>query len=1129
MVTRWRYPIRNGDSDNDDIWFSAQFIPDGSTAVAETHVATTAAVTSSIAPVGSITTAVSSSVAPETPITTAATSSVAPAASITAAIETPTAGDIAPVNGGRLPTLDAGLQMLAHAASGATTPLFPTVGICHAPNAISPDGQYVTIDAVAADGDGAALLLQLQAIGLQNGGSFKSMASGLLPVDQVDALLGIANLAHARESGWISNAGLVTTQADVSLHADIARTTFGFDGSGIKIGILSDSFATAVDPITTMAQDIASGDLPADTTILEDNADEPVDEGRAMAQIIHDLAPGASILFATANTGQANFANNIIALANAGAQVIVDDFFYFFEPMFQDGVIAQAVDQVVANGVIYFASAGNNGHAGYESPFIDGGARLIDGIAYTVHDFGTTVDGVESSLLQINQDDDTTYIFQWANAAASASPGVGAVTNLDFIGYSDPEATNQLFHFTLDETGVDPFNDLILNGERTFYLRIGLRSGPEPVALKIVPFNDVVTYGANTTNINDGTSYGHHAGAGAIPVGATDIRKTPALGTDPPLLQSFSSIGPLNIWVDTAGNILSSPQVRLSPAIVAPDGGDTTFFGGGDTSDAGTFPNFFGTSASAPAAAAIAALMLQARPALTASDIRNLLMDSAIDMDNPTTPGFDVGFDFGTGAGLIQADLAVGFASTLTITATAAHPLMFGTHFADTFRGGPENDTFTGFGAIDTLTFTPGGLADTFTDFIAGAGGDIVNLTAFGNITTLQAVLDRASQSGADTVIDLGNGDVVTLNDVTKGSLTIDNFLFAAAAHDFNADGRSDIFWQNDGGSLAVWQMAGFQISAADFTRLGASAVGLPGLDWHVIDTSDVSGDGKTDILWRTDAGKLAVWQMDGSHIVGADFLRIGATAIGAPAPDWHPLGAADFDGDGKGDLLWRTDGGQLAIWELNNSQIQAADFIKAGNTNVGVPALDWRIVGTGDFGGDGKADILWETTGGALALWQMDGTHIMSASFIKAGAANVGIPGFDWHVSDVADFDGDGKADILWRVGAADNPLTDLPPGGGKVAIWEMNGDQIKFADYTKAGANNVGAPGLDWHLLGADDHNGDGKGDLLWQTDAGKLAVWQMDGTHVAAADYTKIGATDTGVPAPDWHVFQHHYDIL
>ena len=89
--------------------------------------------------------------------------------------------------------------------------------------------------------------------------------------------------------------------------------------------------------------------------------------------------------------------------------------------------------------------------------------------------------------------------------------------------------------------------------------------------------------------------------------------------------------------------------------------------------------------------------MLQARPALTGLDILNLLQDSAIDMDNPATAGFDVGVDSGTGAGLIQADLAVGYASTLTITATAAHPVMYGTHLADTFISGAENDTFTGF------------------------------------------------------------------------------------------------------------------------------------------------------------------------------------------------------------------------------------------------------------------------------------------------------------------------------------------------------------------------------------------------------------------------------------------------
>ena len=117
-----------------------------------------------------------------------------------------------------------------------------------------------------------------------------------------------------------------------------------------------------------------------------------------MAQIIHDTAPGASIAFATALGGQANFANNIIALRNAGAQVIVDDVQYFFEPMFQDGVIAQAVNQVVASGAVYFSSAGNEGHAGYESPFINGGTGTLGGLTETFHNFGTTVGGIVGAV-----------------------------------------------------------------------------------------------------------------------------------------------------------------------------------------------------------------------------------------------------------------------------------------------------------------------------------------------------------------------------------------------------------------------------------------------------------------------------------------------------------------------------------------------------------------------------------------------------------------------------------------------------------------------------------------------------------------------------------------------------------
>ena len=112
-------------------------------------------------------------------------------------------------------------------------------------------------------------------------------------------------------------------------------------------------------PNTSFAQDIASGELPANTTIL-DNGDcaGAIDEGRGMSQLVHDVAPGAGVSFHTAFGSEFDFAD-IIELADAGSDVIVDDVRFFAEPLFLDGPIAQAVEIVSALGVPYFSSAGN--------------------------------------------------------------------------------------------------------------------------------------------------------------------------------------------------------------------------------------------------------------------------------------------------------------------------------------------------------------------------------------------------------------------------------------------------------------------------------------------------------------------------------------------------------------------------------------------------------------------------------------------------------------------------------------------------------------------------------------------------------------------------------------------------
>ena len=138
--------------------------------------------------------------------------------------------------------------------------------------------------------------------------------------------------------------------------ADEARTFFGTTGTGVKVGVLSDG-------VKSLASLETSGDLPPTVTVLSGQAGPANgDEGSAMLEIVHDMAPDASLYFATADTSEAQFAQNILDLASAGCKVIVDDVIYLDESPFEDGPVAQAVNTVTAAGVSYFSSAGNEGN-----------------------------------------------------------------------------------------------------------------------------------------------------------------------------------------------------------------------------------------------------------------------------------------------------------------------------------------------------------------------------------------------------------------------------------------------------------------------------------------------------------------------------------------------------------------------------------------------------------------------------------------------------------------------------------------------------------------------------------------------------------------------------------------------
>lgn len=514
--------------------------------------------------------------------------------------------------------------------------------------------ERVVVNAVA-DGDAVALQAELTALGMRNTAVFGRVVSGELPLSAIPALDRVATLRFARPSAAARRVGAVTSQGDHALRADLGRAAFGVTGAGVKVGLLSDSF----DCLHGAAADVAAGDLSPVTVIQEiDNCAEGTDEGRAMLQIVHDVAPGASLAFASAFNGEASFASNIIALKDHGARVIVEDIFYFYEPMFQDGIIAQAVDAVVAQGVAFFSAAGNDGRSSYESVFRPG-ATFANGAFSSApnepHFFGGVAhnfapSGPADHLQRITIPPGQTLIitFQWDSPFFSASGPPGTLNDLDvyLFNAAGTQVVGGLAEDnTANNTGgdaVETFSFTNTGSTADFNLMIVKYSGANPGFIKYIQLGGSSITIAEYDTASP-TIFGHTAAAGAEAVGAAFYTRTPPFGINPPLKESFSSAGPARIFFDTAGNRLATPITRVTPRIVAPDGVTTT-----------VFANFFGTSAAAPHAAGVAALLLERQPALAPAAVNSALETTAVDMGTG-------GFDFETGFGLIQADAALQF------------------------------------------------------------------------------------------------------------------------------------------------------------------------------------------------------------------------------------------------------------------------------------------------------------------------------------------------------------------------------------------------------------------------------------------------------------------------------------
>ncbi|PKO19936.1 hypothetical protein CVU37_00225 [candidate division BRC1 bacterium HGW-BRC1-1] len=524
----------------------------------------------------------------------------------------------------------------------------------------------------------------------------------------LEAIAGVPEVAMVRALETpITSQGTVDSRAPRALNVGPVFGD-GLSGLGQTVGILSDSFAWTSgvrDANTAPAQGLAgtlTGSLPQDSEnlpyqvqIVRDDLNGS-DEGAAMAELVHDVAPGAKIAFHTAAGGEAGFAAGIKRLRNeAKASVIVDDIIYFAEPMYQDGIVAREAAAAVAAGVPYFSAAGNFGDHGLRANYRDCNPQNSPTVdPPTGNDFHDWGGG--NGYLPIYMPEGTTLsvVMQWNQPFASLNPLVGSQVDLDLYLFSSPNPSAPLT-FSKNGQGTTNFPmgdayesmNYIAGTTQTVFLAVNHHVGNKtnipqnrrvPLEFRLVFTNeDAIEYQSVPTpgnTFNSSTMWGHCLANGAVSVAAVPWWEAPAFipggpptgNIDP---ESFTSRGGVHsIQFDVSGRASRYARSAFGPTLSAVDGNNTSFFGV-SSADANTtfgqpsidgepdiYPNFFGTSAAAPNAAAVAALMKQKKTRLRTSEITSYLTQTAIDVTGQrAAPGTD---DV-SGAGLINAEAAV--------------------------------------------------------------------------------------------------------------------------------------------------------------------------------------------------------------------------------------------------------------------------------------------------------------------------------------------------------------------------------------------------------------------------------------------------------------------------------------
>lgn len=548
------------------------------------------------------------------------------------------------------------------------------------------------------------LKIDLETIGAFKCKVYGKYLTGWIKINKIEAIKGISSIklitpvecGHSASGSFsaINNActpykpnvttGVTVSQGDKAMLTDIFRDLNQVNGCGVKIGIISIGY----DFLKGASKGISDGDLPGignpngfttPVTVLQEASGlsgtiTPTDEGRAMAEIVHDIAPGAELFLYSGTNGIENLAEGYSILADAGVDIIVDDVFYFQEAYFQEGIVTQAIDEVSDRGVITFTINGNiETKFSYEAPFKAVPIDLVpDNAPFFAHDFGNgNVNFINGNGATVNApilpfiipaNSSARLDIHWDEPSIFANAdGPKPVSDIGVLLLrKDNDGVFRRINSTVSNAPINGIPHLSFffdsfSDQRDFRFVVFSENGSIPQNLKVISSEQTVVI---DTLINDPTSFYHAGTTKGITIGAVRYGDTPAFGSTLIPDPFNEALGGQKILLDFSGNRIQNPKIINKPDFMAIDGGNNSFFGSdiSGPQDDDSFPNFFGTSAAAPHAAAAAALVLEAfkktsnRKVLPV-EIKEIFNSTATDM-------LSTGFDFRSGNGFINVDKA---------------------------------------------------------------------------------------------------------------------------------------------------------------------------------------------------------------------------------------------------------------------------------------------------------------------------------------------------------------------------------------------------------------------------------------------------------------------------------------